>query len=158
MPLDIVITKENFTEVRARIRAQVEALHQAKTPLAKITVAMQAGVLKNFREQSADKKPWKKFAASTLYAKAHRKRRRSIAPMLLQDTGHLRQSIYPEVQGDTAVVSTNVPYAKFHQFGSEDKKHPPQRKFLLITKDAKQRIMAIARAWAFNKKGSEANG
>jgi phage virion morphogenesis protein len=150
MPLSIEVTKTNFTEVKARIRQQINWLKQVDVPLAKIATEMYSGVQKNFREQSADGKAWKPFSITTLIEKATRKRRRSVNPMLLQDTGHLRQSIYPEVQGSEAIVSTNIPYAKYHQFGSKKiPNHPPKRAFLLIRQASKERILNIARNWVY---------
>ena len=53
----------------------------------------------------------------------------TVSPLI--DTGRLWHSITS--QG--AAVTSDAPYAKYHQFGSADGKHPPPRPFVPVSKD-----------------------
>lgn len=68
---------------------------------------------------------WKPLEQTTL------KRRRG-GSRVLQDTGHLANSMTPEAGDDFAAVFTNVDYATFHITGT---KHMPKRDFLDIDMD-----------------------
>lgn len=69
--------------------------------------------------------------AKTAYAKGAMKNvaAGSVSPLI--DTGRLWQS----VTSQGAAVTTDAPYAKYHQFGSADGKHPPPRPFVPVKKD-----------------------
>jgi phage gpG-like protein len=138
--------KTQIAEVRARLQKQLEIMRNLTTPLARITAQMFRGVMKNFIEEGTGRKKWEPLAESTLYAKAHRKRKRTTNPRILQDTGYLRMSAYPETTENEAVVSTNVAYGKYHQRGT---KTIPKRPFMIIRDDARDNIINIARNWVF---------
>lgn len=65
------------------------------------------------------------YAKSTMNAVAAG----TVSPLI--DTGRLWHSITS--QG--AAVTSDAPYAKYHQFGSEDGKHPPPRPFVPVRTD-----------------------
>ena len=46
----------------------------------------------------------------------------------LEDTGHLRQSFHADVENQSVVIGTNVPYASVHQYGATIK--PVAKKML----------------------------
>jgi phage virion morphogenesis protein len=140
--------KADTAEVKARLKRQLDILREKRTPLSQMATQLYRSVQTNFKEQGTDRKPWKALKASTLYAKAHRKHKRTTSPLILQDTGHLRNSVYPEVGDDYARASTNVPYAAPLHFGTKD--HTlPARPFVIIRKNNREAIINIARRWVF---------
>ncbi len=138
--------KSNVAEVKTVISKQIDIMKNYEIPMKQIASELYAGVMKNFKEQGTGKAKWAPFSARTLYAKAHRKHKKTFNPTLLQDTGFLKNSIYPKSGKDYAYVSTNVPYAKFHQFGT---KKIPARPFLVIRDDTKEKIIDICKKWFF---------
>lgn len=83
----------------------------------KISIIMKSSVMKNFQEQGTDKEKWKPLSEITLMRR--RKGKGKGTAKILMDTGYLRQSIFPIVSENKAMVVTNVPYATTHQFGAK---------------------------------------
>lgn len=65
---------------------------------------------------------------------------------LLNRSGRLYDSIKARVKVNTVEISTNVKYAKTHQYGSK-KRNIPQRKFLGISKADGAEINKVAAKW-----------
>lgn len=146
--MNIDISKD-FTAAQTHINDKIENLKDTKTPLMQIVVEMFSSVGQNFREQGTDKGKWEPLAESTLKGYMRRKGKRGKGPfVLLQDKGTLKNSIGQRIEGDTAVVSTNMRKAPALHFGYE-KRNLPGRLYLYIREDAVQRIFAIGRAWGF---------
>ncbi len=94
---------------------------------------------RNFVNQSApDGTPWARFKHKPSA------KRGGASAKLLRDTGVLQASVTSGVVEDVTSFSlrwgTNVPYAKFHQFGT---RHLPARPFIGITPAMVQRIEQI---------------
>jgi len=170
MPEGIVIQVNNFKQVRERLKEKMRRLQELKTPLNQISVLLYKSVMKNFEEEGTDKQKWPELSPLTRLIRRHRasKPNKTGKIKILQDTGYLRMSIYPEIGEDYASVGTNVPYAKLHQFGGVStpssvlmkhwktgtkyvmniKSHNvPARPFLTIRKEFLDKIKAIAKRW-----------
>jgi phage virion morphogenesis protein len=117
MAVSVVIDKNDLKVVRQRLARQLEIMKNLQTPLSKIATQMYQSVMTNFREEGTDKRKWQPLSWWTIWLKKIRKGKRTQMPKILQDTGYLRNSIYPEVGENFAIVGTNVSYAKLHQFG-----------------------------------------
>ncbi len=83
----------------------------------KISIIMKSSVMKNFQEQGTDKEKWKPLSSMTL--ERRRKGKGKGSAKILMDTGFLRNSIFPTVFKNKAILGTNVPYASTHQFGAK---------------------------------------
>ena len=90
-------------------------------------------------QTSPDGDPWPKW--SPQYTKTRHRHHQ-----LLQNTGHLIESIHARLQGDTAIVGTNVRYAKAQQFGSR-RQRLPARAFLGISRDNQHALQALVDDW-----------
>ena len=96
-------------------KALVNLTQEIKNPqkaLNQIGILMMASVNKNFEEQGRPQK-WTLLSPMTI---AMRRNRDKSSIKILQDTGHLRQSIAYKVAEDGSGVSvgTNVNYGKAH--------------------------------------------
>jgi phage virion morphogenesis protein len=107
--------RKQLEEVKERVRKQLELIKNAKGLLPQIATIMYQSVMKNFQEEGTDKQKWKPLSIATIMGR--RKGRGGGRVKILQDTGYLRTSIVPRVEGDYAIVGTNVHYARIHQFG-----------------------------------------
>ena len=65
---------------------------------------------------------------------------------LLQNTGHLLESLHARLQGNSAVVGTNLSYAKAQQEGNRQH-HLPARAFLGVSQDNQQDLQALVDDW-----------
>lgn len=147
--INIEMQKKGFTEAMLRFNNLKERLSDYKTPLMQIVAEMMYSVGKNFREQGVDGEKWAPLAASTIKSYMRRKGKKATPPfVILRDTGSLQNSIVPEITSDTARVGTNMKKAPALHYGSP-KRHLPARKYMVIRKDALERIQAIGRTWAF---------
>lgn len=114
-----------------------------------------AWVIQNFESAGGNVGGWVPLASSTIL----RRRKGSSAP--LQDTGRLRMSIQPEVQGNKLTIGTgtNVSYASYHQTGvgpfsgksgkgKTTFQHPgiPQRRFLPTAEEFRDLAMRLINA------------
>lgn len=84
--------------------------------LKRVAVIMFQSVMQNFREEGTDKEKWEPLSPVTI---AMRQRKKKGSVKILQDTGRLRNSIFPVIGYNYAAVGTNVEYAKIHQFGGK---------------------------------------
>jgi phage virion morphogenesis protein len=110
------INIDGFKELFSKINTVQERLKVPSPMLKKISILLQKSVMQNFQEQGTDKGKWKELRPITLALR--RKGKGKGSPRILQDTGLLRQSIFPGYMGDEAFVATNTPYATIHQFGA----------------------------------------
>lgn len=74
--------------------------------------------------------PWQALAESTIKS-YERKYKGSIPGSLLERTREMRDSLGYNVFGASLELGFSVPYAQYHETGSKDGKHPPQRASLL---------------------------
>ncbi len=65
---------------------------------------------------------------------------------ILQVNRNLNNSILPKVDENRAIIGTNLPYARPHQFGSPRQKIPA-RPFLRLQEDEKQSIKKRITEW-----------
>ena len=83
--------------------------------------------------------PWPKW--SFRYAKTRHSHHK-----LLQNTGHLIESIHARIEGNTAVIGTNVRYAQSQQEGNRQQ-HIPARKFLGVGTENQQDLQTMVDTW-----------
>ena len=133
------LTVEGFSELEQRINAwshlRFSSLLQSLAGL----VESQTRTRLADEQTSPDGNPWPQWSAK--YAKTRHRHHK-----LLQNTGHLIESIHARLQGDTAVIGTNLRYAKSQQFGSR-RQRLPARAFLGISRDNEHDLQALVDDW-----------
>jgi phage gpG-like protein len=113
--ISIKIDKDDLAALKKRLADQMEWFKLKRTPLMQIATQLYKSVMKNFEKQGTDVKMWKELSPMTI---AMRKKGKATgSPKILQNTGHLKMSIFPKVGEDFAQVGTTVPYAKLMQMG-----------------------------------------
>lgn len=112
-----VSIKYNIDDVRRFFERKEWLMFNLEPPLRMIATQMFRSVMRNFEEEGTDKEKWESLSPLTIFIKTHRAHKRTQRWKILQDTGHLRQSIYPVIGRNFASVGTNVKYGKLHQFG-----------------------------------------
>lgn len=114
--MEILWNKELAATCQRRVSDQLIRLRNTSTPLTAISILMYKSVMENFKAEGRPTQ-WQKLSPLTLALR--RKGKGTGSPKILQDTGHLRMSIYPEVNENEgmAIVGTNVPYAGLMQRG-----------------------------------------
>jgi len=105
-------------------RIQKEA-HKPTKGLRVASLIMYKDVIDHFRKESSPDGKWAPLKYRT--------------GRILQDTGRLKNSITFSSNSKTAIVGTNVNYAKQHEIGNP-KKHIPQRRFMWLSKTLGDRI------------------
>ena len=88
---------------------------------------------------SPDGQAWPQW--SSRYAKTRHGSHR-----LLQNTGHLFESIHAKLIGQRAVIGTNLTYAKAQQDGNSAH-HLPARAFLGVSQDNTQELQQLVDTW-----------
>ena len=85
---------------------------------------LQASVENNFKTQGAEVPGgWAPLKASTL----RQKKRKGLSSKILEARGNLERSIQASATDNEAIASTNLIYAKVHQFGAQIFHHPRTR-------------------------------
>lgn len=96
-------------------------------------------------QQSPDGEPWQAWSAD--YAAT-----RHGGQSLLQGEGNLVDSITSEIEGDEALIGSNLVYAAIHQHGGTPDMAPgpagiPAREYLGFSQDNLDEIEAVADRW-----------
>jgi phage virion morphogenesis protein len=99
----------------------------------------------NEEQQSPDGEPWQAWSAD--YAAT-----RHGGQSLLQGEGNLVDSITSEIEGDEALIGSNLVYAAIHQHGGTPDMAPgpagiPAREYLGFSQDNLDEIEAVADRW-----------
>lgn len=99
----------------------------------------------NEEQQSPAGEPWQAWSAD--YAAT-----RHGGQSLLQGEGDLVDSITSEIEGDEALIGSNLVYAAIHQFGGTPDMAPgpagiPAREYLGFSQDNLDEIEAVADRW-----------
>lgn len=99
----------------------------------------------NEEQQSPDGEPWQTWSAD--YAAT-----RHGGQSLLQGEGNLVDSITSEIEGDEALIGSNLVYAAIHQHGGTPDMAPgpagiPAREYLGFSQDNLDEIEAVADRW-----------
>ena len=96
--------------VRAALGALQQRVANMGLPLLALGEQMHERVDKRFSSQTGpDGQAWKPLKRATI--------KRKHGTTILTDRGHLRQSIVPQVSGNTLTLSAVEPYAAIHHFG-----------------------------------------
>lgn len=96
-------------------------------------------------QETPDGEPWQAWSAN--YAAT-----RHGGQALLQGDGDLVDSITSEIEGDEALIGSNLVYAAIHQFGGTPDMAPgpagiPARAYLGFSRDNLDEIEAVADRW-----------
>lgn len=96
-------------------------------------------------QETPDGEPWQAWSAN--YAAT-----RHGGQALLQGDGNLVDSITSEIEGDEALIGSNLVYAAIHQFGGTPDMAPgpagiPARAYLGFSRDNLNEIEAVADRW-----------
>lgn len=96
-------------------------------------------------QETPDGEPWQAWSAN--YAVT-----RHGGQALLQGDGNLVDSITSEIEGDEALIGSNLVYAAIHQFGGTPDMAPgpagiPARAYLGFSRDNLDEIEAVADRW-----------
>lgn len=96
-------------------------------------------------QETPDGEPWQAWSAN--YAAT-----RHGGQALLQGDGNLVDSITSEIEGDEALIGSNLVYAAIHQFGGTPDMAPgpagiPARAYLGFSRDNLDEIEAVADRW-----------
>lgn len=114
-----ITVKGNAREVAKSASQTADRMKDLSRPLRVAAASLDKLVDDSFRGQkSPGGTPWKKLKKSTV------KRRRKGSNRILQDTSRLRRSWNARADRSSLTITTNVPYARFHQQGT---KHLPVR-------------------------------
>jgi len=113
VPLDLHVASASFGRVESILTDTASAMKDAAS-------IMSWSVLTNFAAGGRPK-PWKELAESTVLRKGH--------SVPLVETGRLMGGMREESDEVYAKISASVPYAVYHQTGTE---HVPARPFMLI--------------------------
>lgn len=102
-------------DILERVKDRLGVLEDNQSFLKQISILMYKSVMQNFLEEGTDKEKWKKLSPMTIAMR----RKKGKDAKILQDTGRLRNSIFPVILKDRVTVGTNLEYASIHQFGGE---------------------------------------
>lgn len=116
MKIEFNYDKESFKKLEKLKNQNKELAERRIDFLKRVATIMFQSVMQNFREEGTDKEKWKPLSPFTL---AMRQKKKKGSVKILQDTGRLRNSIFPVIGYNYAAVGTNVEYAKIHQFGGK---------------------------------------
>lgn len=130
MPVALTVRYTNgAAQTLALLRANVTDL---TPPLTAAKDLVLASVQRNF-DTGGRPTPWAPL-------KRPRRRGRNPSPIPLTDTGQLRRSITGMVQGNSAIISTELAYAAIHQFGAG---RVPARPFLVLQPEDTAMILGL---------------
>lgn len=121
-----------FEEIKNKTKMMNERTKNMNTVLSVIAGKIWKNVMNNFKEEIGTEgywQPWRKKIKDGGYRFYPYRPYGRGGDKLLQDTGRLRSSIRYTVFKDTAVVYTNIKYAKYHQEGTSN---IPKRDFMWI--------------------------
>ena len=115
-------TVEQINKVIGDLKAKVIP---DKILMTAIAGHLQASVENNFKTQGAEVPGgWAPLKASTL----RQKKKKGLSSKILEARGNLERSIQASSTENESIVSTNLIYAKVHQFGAQIFHHPRTRK------------------------------
>ncbi len=135
----ITITIDN-TQALAAVERLRRACRNLKPVMADISEVMLEEVRENFDRQGRPAH-WVDLDATT---KAARAKRNKWPGKILQESGMLKNTIFPSANHDSAMVTAPAEYAAIHNFGGitgrGHKTRIPARPFMVLTKDTEEQI------------------
>lgn len=138
LKVDVASIKlKNIKRVIKDFAKVVKNLENPQKAMSTIATMGLKDVDEHFRNEKGPSGRWKPLA------KSRSRKRDKGGQLILNDTGILKGSIRGKAIKKQAVISTNVDYADFHQHQKKRYKRPPQRKFLWISKKAREAIAKI---------------
>lgn len=121
---EITVVTKGFQEVDVFFKETEKRMRNVEPALKQGAVLMLSSIERNFQESGRPRR-WRRLASSTLKYKI----RKGWSPLPLIRTGLLKNSMAVRTDSAKLVIGTAVPYAPFHQFGTQ---HIPKRQFLLF--------------------------
>ena len=141
MPDDFVEIKIDNKEVNERLLELAERGENLRPLMKNIAGILASSTEDNFREEGRPDK-WQDLAEST---KKQRTKKRKWPGQILQVEGKLAASVNTQYDDDSAVIGSNLDYARIHQLGGQaGKNHSvtiPARPYLKLTDSDMQEIL-----------------
>ena len=138
------------TEIKADLAQIIDNAKDQTVPMKQSVQVLQAEVFRHFQDEQGsaggwwEGGAWEPLSPSTIYNRRHRKSKRSFSTKILQDTGALRQSIKSYADKDIAMVSTDTPYAVFHeQPDGPGKGIIPKRDFMWLSRNGEEKVLLL---------------
>ena len=130
-------------ELTARLDKIINNLKDKLPFHKKALIFMRQDILRHFDEKKGSKGSWQ--SVSKPYA-LYKSKKGKNPSNILQFSGQLRQSIseFQRASEDEASIGTNKVYGPTHQYG---RGNIPQREFLWLSVDAKDKIIEIAKKY-----------
>lgn len=141
MPDDSVEIKIDNKEVNERLLDLAKRGENLRPLMKNIAGIFASATEDNFREEGRPDK-WTDLADIT---KKNRTKKRKWPGQILQVEGNLASSVNTQYDDDSAVIGTNLPYARIHQLGGmagkNKKAEIPARPYLLLTEENFEEIL-----------------
>ena len=135
MPDDSVEIKIDNKEVNERLLDLAKRGENLRPLMKNIAGIFAYATEENFREEGRPDK-WTELSEIT---KENRKKKKHWPGQILQVEGNLASSVNTQYDDDSAVIGTNLPYARIHQLGgmagTNKKVKIPARPYLQLTDD-----------------------
>jgi phage virion morphogenesis protein len=132
------IRVEGLDRVNRELKRLKRKVKNLKPFYDKAKFIMFKDIIRHFVQERSPKGKWKRLKSSTLKA---RRAGKGHGTKVLQDTGKLKQ-VTPFSSRKTAIVGTNLKYAKTHNFG-DTKRKIPKREFMWLSDRAGKQILGL---------------
>lgn len=128
-------------DVRKQNRERIKELQKLDIPMKKASIYLDRWVQSNFKSEGGKVGGWQPFARGGRVTSDGI----DTSARLLQDTGRLRASFLPFATKKTAGISSDLDYAKTHEYGTGD---VPMRRMLPEKADVIDDIRRILKDFA----------
>jgi phage virion morphogenesis protein len=134
----ISVSIQNITKVQNKIKDINKRCQNPETMLGVIAEMGRRDIIDHFKmEEGPNGKSWQKLKSSTIKKKG--------SDGILKDKGILRNSIRTKTSSNLAIVFTNIPYAKIHNYGGQAGRHNSvniiKREFMYLSNIVQKNIM-----------------
>lgn len=139
--MEVKLRLEGQRQLLNSLSLLIKATKDTRSLMAKLAVLGFKDIMAHFKTESGPDGRWAPLSPRTLLGR----RKKGKGAKILQDTGRLRASIQPLVESPRRAVlaSTNVIYARTHQFG---RGRIPARPFMWLSRQTKNNMLDLARA------------
>ncbi len=147
MPDDSVEIRIDNKEVNKRLLELAEKGENLRPLMKNIAGVFASATEDNFKDEGRPDK-WTDLAEVT---KENRKKKKKWPGQILQVEGQLASSVHTEYDDNSAVIGSNLPYARIHQLGGmagkNNKVKIPARPYLKLTDDDFDEILDVAKKY-----------
>jgi len=148
--ISVKVSQPTLDEFNRRYKASLAALKDKAPAYKQLAAYLDGWVQRNFASQGGRVGGWAPYRYGGRLTTKSKANAQSIegrhwingAAVLLQDTGRLRISFLPFVDGDNVGVGSELPYSKTHEEGLPEK-NVPQRRILPRDADVRPAIIKI---------------